>query len=185
MHAANAGHDVRLLGRRGDVVERLRATRQHPALKGAPPIPERVRITTDPAEAFPGAAAVLWSVSVQATAAELARLKDALPAVAARRDVEGDRDRDAPPDDGDHDVRDGPDVRPRRPLGADVRGRGRARAARGRRRRVARSGGLRASCRGSCRRRRCASTGRATSSASRSRARRRTSSRSRRASWTA
>jgi glycerol-3-phosphate dehydrogenase (NAD(P)+) len=81
VHAANAGHDVRLLGRRGDVVERLQATRQHPALKGAPPIPERVRVTTDPAEAFPGAAAVLWSVSVQATAAELARLKDVLPAV--------------------------------------------------------------------------------------------------------
>jgi glycerol-3-phosphate dehydrogenase (NAD(P)+) len=79
MHAANAGHDVRLLGRRGDVVERLRETRQHPALKGAPPIPERVRVTTDPADAFPGAAAVLWSVSVQATAGELARLKDVLP----------------------------------------------------------------------------------------------------------
>jgi glycerol-3-phosphate dehydrogenase (NAD(P)+) len=80
VHAANAGHDVRLLGRRGDVVERLRATRQHPALKGAPPIPERVVFTTDPGVAFAGAAAVLWSVSVQATAAELARLKDALPA---------------------------------------------------------------------------------------------------------
>lgn len=79
VHAANAGHDVRLLGRRGDVVERLRATRQHPALQGAPPIPERVRITADPADAFSGAAAVLWSVSVQATAAELARLKDVLP----------------------------------------------------------------------------------------------------------
>ena len=80
VHAANAGHDVRLLGRRVDVVERLRATRQHPALKGAPPIPERVVFTTDPGVAFPGAAAVLWSVSVQATTAELARLKDALPA---------------------------------------------------------------------------------------------------------
>jgi glycerol-3-phosphate dehydrogenase (NAD(P)+) len=62
------------------VVERLRATRQHPALKGAPPIPERVLLTTDPADALPGAAAVLWSVSVQATAAELVRLKAALPA---------------------------------------------------------------------------------------------------------
>jgi glycerol-3-phosphate dehydrogenase (NAD(P)+) len=79
MHAANAGHDVRLLGRRGDVVERLCATRQHPALKGAPPIPDRVRVTTNPDEAFPGAAAVLWSVSVQATAGELTRLKDVLP----------------------------------------------------------------------------------------------------------
>ena len=80
VHAANAGHDVRLLGRRPAVVDRLRTTRQHPALKGAPPIPDRVVVTADPAEAFPGAAAVLWSVSVQATAAELARLKNHLPA---------------------------------------------------------------------------------------------------------
>jgi glycerol-3-phosphate dehydrogenase (NAD(P)+) len=80
MHAANAGHDVRLLGRRADVVERLRTTRQHAALKGAPPVPERVVVTTDPGDAFPGAAAVLWSVSVQATCAELTRLKDRLPA---------------------------------------------------------------------------------------------------------
>jgi glycerol-3-phosphate dehydrogenase (NAD(P)+) len=81
VHAANAGHDVRLLGRRPDVVERLRATRQHPALKGAPPIPERVTFTADTAETFGGAAAVLWCVSVQASAAELARLKAHLPAV--------------------------------------------------------------------------------------------------------
>ena len=79
MHAAGAGHDVRLLGRRPDVVERLRVTRQHPALPGAPPLPEKVLVTTDPAAAFPGAAAVLWSVSVQATAAELLRLRDVLP----------------------------------------------------------------------------------------------------------
>jgi glycerol-3-phosphate dehydrogenase (NAD(P)+) len=81
VHAANAGHDVRLLGRRPEAVERLAATREHPALRGAPPIPERVRITSNPPDAFSGAAAVLWSVSVQATAAELRRLKDALPAV--------------------------------------------------------------------------------------------------------
>ena len=91
MHAANAGHDVRLLGRRPDVVERLRATRLHPALKGAPPIPERVAVTADPDEAFRGAAVVLWSVSVQATAAELVRLKDRLPPsplVAASKGIE-------------------------------------------------------------------------------------------------
>lgn len=81
MHAANAGHDVRLLGRRRDVVERLGATREHPALRGAPPIPMKVRLTLDPAEAFPGAAAVLWAVSVQATAGELARLTSVLPHV--------------------------------------------------------------------------------------------------------
>ncbi len=79
VHAANAGHGVRLLGRRPEVVERLSATREHPALRGAPPIPAAVRITSDPQEAFRGVAAVLWSVSVQATARELARLKDALP----------------------------------------------------------------------------------------------------------
>ena len=81
VHAANAGHDVRLLGRREEVVGRLSSTRQHPALRGAPPIPEKVRFTLDPAEAFEGAAAVLWSVSVQATAGELVRLERALPKV--------------------------------------------------------------------------------------------------------
>jgi len=80
-HAARAGHEVRLLGRRRDFVERLRETRRHPALKGAPPIPERVTVTSDAAEALSGAAAVLWSVSVQATAGELARLKDRIPPV--------------------------------------------------------------------------------------------------------
>jgi glycerol-3-phosphate dehydrogenase (NAD(P)+) len=60
-------------------VERLRSTRQHPALPGAPPLPEKVVVTTDPAAVFPGAAAVLWSVSVQATAAELLRFRDVLP----------------------------------------------------------------------------------------------------------
>src|SRR5665811_6118 len=62
IHGANKGLDVALLGRRPDVVERLKATRAHPALAGAPPIPPRVTITTDAREAFSGVSAVLWSV---------------------------------------------------------------------------------------------------------------------------
>ena len=41
IHGANKGLDVALLGRRPDVVARLAATRLHPALAGAPPIPPR------------------------------------------------------------------------------------------------------------------------------------------------
>ena len=79
VHGANTGLDVALLGRRPDVVARLAATRVHPALPGAPPIPSRVTITTNAREAFEGVAAVLWSVSVQATAKELERLAPLLP----------------------------------------------------------------------------------------------------------
>jgi glycerol-3-phosphate dehydrogenase (NAD(P)+) len=79
VHGANKGLDVALLGRRPDVVARLAETRVHPALQGAPPIPPRVKITTNAREAFEGAAAVLWSVSVQATAKELERLAPLLP----------------------------------------------------------------------------------------------------------
>ncbi len=79
MHAAGKGLSVSLLGRRPDVVSRIAGRRDHPALSGAPPLPERVEVTLDPSQAFDEAAAVLWSVSVQATAAELARLAPALP----------------------------------------------------------------------------------------------------------
>jgi len=79
VHGAKAGLDVTLLGRRPDVVARLAATRVHPALAGAPPIPPGVTITTNAQEAFEGAAAVLWAVSVQATAKELERLAPLLP----------------------------------------------------------------------------------------------------------
>src|ERR1019366_4705327 len=81
IHGANTGLDVALLGRRPDVVARLAATRAHPALAGALPIPSRVTITTDARAAFAEAAAVLWSVSVQATAGELSRLAPFLPGV--------------------------------------------------------------------------------------------------------
>ncbi len=79
VHGANAGLDVALLGRRPDVVARLAETRAHPALAGAPPIPAGVTLTANPGEAFAGVAAVLWSVSVQATAGELERLMPYLP----------------------------------------------------------------------------------------------------------
>jgi glycerol-3-phosphate dehydrogenase (NAD(P)+) len=79
IHGANAGLDVALLGRRPDFVARLSSTRAHPALAGAPPIPPRVTITSDASAAFAEAAAVLWSVSVQATAKELERLARFLP----------------------------------------------------------------------------------------------------------
>lgn len=77
-HAARTGLAVSLLGRRPELVERLRASRTHPALLGEP-IPDAVRLTTDPAEAFAGSEAILWCVSVQATGHELSRLKGAIP----------------------------------------------------------------------------------------------------------
>lgn len=80
MHAARTGHAVTLLGRRPELVSRLREGRQHPALAGAPPIPDGVELSADPAAAFDGAEAVLWSVSVQATGQEASRLKPHLPA---------------------------------------------------------------------------------------------------------
>ncbi|HEV8268220.1 MAG TPA: NAD(P)H-dependent glycerol-3-phosphate dehydrogenase, partial [Thermoanaerobaculia bacterium] len=79
VHAASAGLEVSLLGRRPEVVERLASTRRHPALAGAPEIPAEVDVTADPATAFAGAEAVLWSVSVQATASELRRIASFLP----------------------------------------------------------------------------------------------------------
>ncbi|HQR66699.1 MAG TPA: NAD(P)H-dependent glycerol-3-phosphate dehydrogenase [Thermoanaerobaculia bacterium] len=79
MHAASAGLDVGLLGSGRDSVEPLAATRRHPALAGAPPIPDRVAITSDAVAAFEGTAAVLWAVSVQGTADEAGRLREFLP----------------------------------------------------------------------------------------------------------
>jgi glycerol-3-phosphate dehydrogenase (NAD(P)+) len=79
MHAAAAGHRVALLGRRREFVERLAATRQHPSLPGAPPIPAAVSVISEPEAAFRDAAAVIWAVSVQATAEEVRRLAVAIP----------------------------------------------------------------------------------------------------------
>lgn len=90
-HAARTGLSVSLLGRRPDLVERLRSTRLHPALPGAP-IPEGVDVSTDAGAAFAGADAILWCVSVQATGQELSRLKGAIapetPVVATSKGLE-------------------------------------------------------------------------------------------------
>jgi glycerol-3-phosphate dehydrogenase (NAD(P)+) len=79
IHAASAGLEVGLLGSERDAVETLAATRRHPALAGAPPVPEGVSITADADAAFDGAAAVLWAISVQGTADESGRLREFLP----------------------------------------------------------------------------------------------------------
>jgi glycerol-3-phosphate dehydrogenase (NAD(P)+) len=79
MHAAGAGLEVWLLGSGRDDVGSLAATRRHPALPGAPPVPDGVAITADAGEALRGASAVLWAVSVQGAAEEAARLRDVLP----------------------------------------------------------------------------------------------------------
>lgn len=80
MHTARAGLETWLLGSGKDALEPLAATRRHPALAGAPPVPDAVAVTPDASAAFRAAAAVLWAVSVQGTAEEATRLKDVLPA---------------------------------------------------------------------------------------------------------
>ena len=104
IHGANKGLDVALLGRRPDVVERLAATRVHPALAGAPPIPPRVTITTDAREAFVGGCRRSL-VGLRTGHGEGARAARAVPARASRRDVQGPRDRIAPEDHRDHVLR--------------------------------------------------------------------------------
>jgi len=81
MHAASAGLEVFLLGSGRDSVEPLSTTRRHPALAGAPPVPDAVTITADAEAAFDGSSAVLWAVSVQGTADEAGRLREFLPAL--------------------------------------------------------------------------------------------------------
>ena len=79
MHAAGAGLEVGLLGSGRDAVEPLAATRRHPALAGAPPVPGNVFVTADAGAAFDDASAVLWAISVQGTADEAGRLREFLP----------------------------------------------------------------------------------------------------------
>jgi glycerol-3-phosphate dehydrogenase (NAD(P)+) len=92
MHAASAGHRVALLGRRREFVERLAATRRHPALPDAPPVPASISVTSEPEAAFRDAAAVVWAVSVQATAEEARRLgpliPEGIPVVSASKGLE-------------------------------------------------------------------------------------------------
>jgi len=79
LHGARAGHAVSLLGYRADIVDDIARNRAHPSFPGIDPIPELVRPTMSPEEAFDEAEAVLWSVSVQWTASELERLKRFFP----------------------------------------------------------------------------------------------------------
>lgn len=79
LHGARAGHAVSLLGYRADLVDDIVRTRTHPSFPGIDPIPELVQPTMSPEEAFDGAEAVLWSVSVQWTSSELERLKPRFP----------------------------------------------------------------------------------------------------------
>jgi glycerol-3-phosphate dehydrogenase (NAD(P)+) len=79
MHAARTGLDVTLFGRKDAGMDRLLATRTLGALPGAS-VPGSVRITFEVDGAFDGADAILWSVPVQATASELKRLEQAIPA---------------------------------------------------------------------------------------------------------
>lgn len=79
LHGARAGLGVSLLGYRADIVDDLVRSRVHPSLPGAEQLPALVEPTMSPETAFEGAEAVLWSVSVQWTASELSRLREALP----------------------------------------------------------------------------------------------------------
>jgi len=92
IHGARAGHAVSILGYREDIVEDLARTRAHPSLPGAEPLPPLVEPTMSPDAAFDGAEAVLWSVSVQWTASELARLSrwlvPGLPLVSTSKGIE-------------------------------------------------------------------------------------------------
>ncbi len=79
LHGARAGLAVSLLGYRADIVDTIARSRAHPSLPGAEPLPALVEPTMSPEEAFDGAEAILWSVSVQWTAGELTRLQGFLP----------------------------------------------------------------------------------------------------------
>ena len=92
LHGARAGHAVSLLGYRADIVEELARTRAHPSFPGIEPIPALVEPTMSPEEAFDGAEAVLWSVSVQWTASELNRLaaylRGGVPVISTSKGIE-------------------------------------------------------------------------------------------------
>ncbi len=79
IHAARMGLEVALLGRRPELVAKLAQSRKHPALPGAEILPG-VSLTCSAEDAFDGARAILWAVSVQATARELERLQPLLQA---------------------------------------------------------------------------------------------------------
>jgi glycerol-3-phosphate dehydrogenase (NAD(P)+) len=92
VHGARAGHAVGLLGYRADIVDDIARTRAHPSFPGIEPLPELIEPTMSPEEAFDGAEAVLWSVSVQWTASELTRLaahlRGGVPIVSTSKGIE-------------------------------------------------------------------------------------------------
>lgn len=92
IHGARAGHAVSLLGYRADIVDAIVRTRAHPSFHGIEPIPALVEPTMSPEEAFDGAEAVLWSVSVQWTASELNRLaghlRGGIPVISTSKGIE-------------------------------------------------------------------------------------------------
>lgn len=91
LHGARRGLSVSLLGRRAEWIERLLATRRHPALPGVE-IPAEVEPTADPERAFAEADILLWAVGVQGASEELRRLEPALPTaipfIAASKGIE-------------------------------------------------------------------------------------------------
>ena len=92
IHGAMAGHAVSLLGYRADIVEDIVRTRAHPSFPGIDPLPDLIEPTMSPEDAFDGAEAVLWSVSVQWTASELNRLaaylRSGVPVISTSKGIE-------------------------------------------------------------------------------------------------
>ena len=68
---ADAGGDVTMWGRRTDVVEAINETRRNPDYLPDCPLPERLRATTDVAEALDGASYVVLAVPAQTLRANL------------------------------------------------------------------------------------------------------------------
>ena len=68
---ADAGGDVTMWGRRPDVVDAINETRRNPDYLPDCPLPERLRATTDVAEALDGASYVVLAVPAQTLRANL------------------------------------------------------------------------------------------------------------------
>ncbi|HZE32425.1 MAG TPA: NAD(P)H-dependent glycerol-3-phosphate dehydrogenase [Actinoallomurus sp.] len=68
---ADAGGDVTMWGRRADVIDAINETRRNPDYLPDCPLPERLRATTDVAEALDGASYVVLAVPAQTLRANL------------------------------------------------------------------------------------------------------------------
>ena len=79
---ADAGTDVRLWGRRADVVERINTERANGDYLPDLPLPENLRATADPAEALAGADVVVLAVPSQSLRENLTAWKPYVPAPA-------------------------------------------------------------------------------------------------------